>query len=179
MSQTEPVPNPPMCFRNPALTVDAAVFRIAGFHPQCEVDEIVLIRRGREPHAGAYAFPGGFVDYGENPEAAAVRELEEECSVHGCNAGLVAVRGNPGRDPRKHTVTICYAVSVADFSSLAGADDAASAHLIPISTALDSAFQASMAFDHGQLMAQVLDWFHNRGGRDSLLRNLHCQSSEC
>ena len=57
-----------MEYRNPALTVDAAVRR---------GDEVLLIQRGNEPWKGAWALPGGFVDYGEDPRDAVLRELEE------------------------------------------------------------------------------------------------------
>ena len=58
------------------------------------------------------AFPGGFVDYGEDPKDACLRELEEECSVKGIKESLklVTVAGAPGRDPRSHTVSIVYSV---------------------------------------------------------------------
>ena len=63
-------------YRNPALTVDAVAVRT------CEDGlEVLLIRRGEEPWKGCWAFPGGFVDYGEDPETAVVRELAEECST--------------------------------------------------------------------------------------------------
>ncbi len=39
---------------------------------------IVLIRRGKEPNAGLYDLPGGFVDYGESLETALLREIREE-----------------------------------------------------------------------------------------------------
>ena len=54
-----------MEYRNPALAVDAAVRR---------GDEVLLIQRGNEPWKRAWALPGGFVDYGENPTDAVLRD---------------------------------------------------------------------------------------------------------
>ena len=68
-------------YRNPALTVDSIVTK-----PNLEVagkTYILLITRGRDPYKGHYAFPGGFVDYGEDPEKACLRELKEECCIEG------------------------------------------------------------------------------------------------
>jgi ADP-ribose pyrophosphatase YjhB (NUDIX family) len=42
---------------------------------------IVLIRRGKEPGAGLFDLPGGFVDYGESLESALLREIREEVSA--------------------------------------------------------------------------------------------------
>jgi 8-oxo-dGTP diphosphatase len=42
-----------------------------------------LITRGGDPFKGHYAFPGGFVEYGEDPENACIRELREECNIEG------------------------------------------------------------------------------------------------
>ena len=54
-------------YKNPLLTVDAII----------EIDGgVVLIKRKNPPYG--WAFPGGFVDYGETLEAAAVREAKEE-----------------------------------------------------------------------------------------------------
>ena len=50
---------------NPALAADAAVRR---------GDSILLIKRKFPPMQGAWALPGGFVERGENPINAAVRE---------------------------------------------------------------------------------------------------------
>lgn len=39
---------------------------------------MILLRRGFDPGAGLWTFPGGFVDLGESVEEAARRETEEE-----------------------------------------------------------------------------------------------------
>ena len=71
---------------------------------------VLLITRGRPPYQGMYAFPGGFVDYGEDPENACLRELKEECCIEGYKPSLICVAGKPDRDPRKHVVSIVYHV---------------------------------------------------------------------
>ncbi len=44
---------------------------------------VLLVRRGRPPAAGEWTLPGGHVEEGESPEAAAVRELREETAIDG------------------------------------------------------------------------------------------------
>lgn len=70
--------------------------------------EIILITRKNDPFKGCLAFPGGFVDYNEDPKDACLRELHEECGVPGSHPTLVTVAGNPKRDPRKHIISIVY-----------------------------------------------------------------------
>ena len=59
-------------YRNPALAADAII--------ELDSGGIVLIERKNEPHG--WAIPGGFVDYGESIECAAVREAREEIGLH-------------------------------------------------------------------------------------------------
>ena len=68
----------------------------------------------RDPFKGCLAFPGGFVDYNEDPEVACLRELEEECGIKGKSVELVTVACNPARDPRKHIISIVYQVKLDD-----------------------------------------------------------------
>ena len=79
-----------------------------------------------EPFKGSLAFPGGFVDYNEDPEVGCLRELEEECGIKGKGIELVTVAGNPKRDPRTHVISIVYHVHIDETSGEAKAgDDAA------------------------------------------------------
>ena len=47
---------------------------------------MLLVRRGRPPSAGEWTLPGGRVEEGESPEAAAVRELREETAIEGASS---------------------------------------------------------------------------------------------
>ena len=44
-------------------------------------DQVLLIRRGREPIRGRWSLPGGAVELGEKVRQAAEREIQEECGV--------------------------------------------------------------------------------------------------
>ena len=44
-----------------------------------------MIRRKNDPFKGFLAFPGGFIDEGEDPKDACLRELKEECGILGKN----------------------------------------------------------------------------------------------
>ena len=126
---------------NPAIAADAAVRR---------GDEILLIQRKFPPMQGAWALPGGFVDRGERPENAAVRELKEETGLMGRAPNLLMVMGDPSRDPRKHIVSIVYEIQVNDDAEPKAGDDAADAKFWPIKTILDGEIQ--LAGDHLEIV---------------------------
>ncbi len=58
---------------------------------------IALLKRDIEPQKGKWVLPGGYVDRGEEVEAAAVRETLEECGVEIRINGLVGVYSYPGK----------------------------------------------------------------------------------
>lgn len=96
--------------------------------------------------------PGGFVDYGEDPRDACLRELEEECNIKGESPELITVAGDPERDPRKHVVSVVYAVSLTDACSgnmIAAGDDADSVRWYDLKTAY---CDLELAFDHRELL---------------------------
>ena len=114
-------------YSNPAVAVDAVALREGE-----SGTEVLLIRRGGEPWKGRLAFPGGFVDYGEDPAHAVLRELEEEAGVDGFDPGALAIHGDPDRDPRKHIIALFYLVDVDPEAMPRGGDDAADAAWVPI-----------------------------------------------
>lgn len=84
-------------YRNPLPTVDIIIELDSG---------IVLIERRNEPFG--WALPGGFVDYGESLESAAVREAREETSLEVSNLRLLGCYSDPARDERMHTISTVY-----------------------------------------------------------------------
>jgi len=130
----------------PSLAVDAVVTRKKGN----EV-EALLIRRGNNPWKGAWAFPGGFVELGENPSNAVLRELMEETGIKGKNPEVLNVRGDPNRDPRKHIVSIFYQVDVDVNAIPTAGDDAAHAEWINVKIAM----KEGMAGDHLQILQNL------------------------
>jgi len=144
-------PKSPDGYLNPALASDVGVVRYVDDKLQ-----ILLIRRGEEPSKGLLAFPGGFVDYNENPEHAAIRELSEECGIVGTNPILIDLRGNPLRDPRKHVVSAFYYVHVDERQVVVAGDDASSADYYSVEELLDN--PDWFGFDHYPMLETLLDW---------------------
>ena len=125
--------------RNPYPTVDVIV-RIG--------DRIVLIERAREPKG--WALPGGFVDYGETVEHAAVREVEEETGLAVTLDALLGVYSDPARDPRQHNLSVVF-IGTAE-GTPEGGDDAARAELFALSDLPE------LAFDHAKILADYATW---------------------
>ena len=121
-------------FRNPLLTVDIIVEVKSG---------IVLIERKNIPHG--WAIPGGFVDYGESVEIAAVREAKEEISLDVVLTEQFYTYSDPGRDARHHTVSTVF-IATAD-GTPRGADDAKKAGIFS-----ESDLPTPIVFDHGRIL---------------------------
>jgi 8-oxo-dGTP diphosphatase len=127
--------------KQPALAADCVVFDSDG--------RLLLIRRKNPPFKGQYALPGGFVEYGERMEEAALRELREETGIEGRIVRLVGVYSRPNRDPRGHCVSAAYLIDPATAAPVAG-DDAAEAEFVA------DYRSEELAFDHNEIVADAL-----------------------
>jgi 8-oxo-dGTP diphosphatase len=136
---------PPNCY----LTADVLLL-VSG--------EILLIRRGRDPHRGSWAFPGGFVDEGETVLAAAQRELEEETGVTGMTLQQFATYADPGRDPRGRTVSIVHWARLERKPESKAGDDAAETGWYPLEQ-----LPQQMAFDHAKIARDFLAYLKKIG----------------
>ena len=81
---------------------------VAGAIPREPDGRVWLLRRGFEPGAGLWTFPGGFVDLGESVEEAARREAKEELEIDIELSGLVGVYSRP----RDRVVLVVYAATL-------------------------------------------------------------------
>lgn len=123
-------------YRNPTPTVDIIIFS--------PPDKIVLVERKNFPFG--WALPGGFIDYGEKAEHAAVREALEETGLNVVLTGISGVYSMPYRDPRSHTLSIVYTAFSTNPEDLKPGDDAGKAEFFSWSSLPET------AFDHAQII---------------------------
>lgn len=127
-------------YPRPAVTVDAILIS--------NQNKVLLIERGREPYAGQWALPGGFIDMDEELEEACRREVEEETGLEIVELKQFKAFGSVFRDPRHRTISIVfYSMPDAEPTPRAG-DDAANAQWF----ALDHL--PELAFDHQLIISE-------------------------
>jgi 8-oxo-dGTP diphosphatase len=112
-------------------------------------DRIVVIERKHDP--SGWALPGGFVEFGETVEQAAVREALEETGLEVHLTALLGVYSRPDRDPRGQTIAVVYIGSAN--GAPRGQDDARDARLFAPAHP-----PAPLAFDHAQIIADYRHW---------------------
>jgi ADP-ribose pyrophosphatase YjhB (NUDIX family) len=131
-------------YRNPIPTVDIII--------EIESKGIILIKRKNPPYG--WAIPGGFVDYGESLEEAAVREAKEETDLDVQLIKQFHTYSDPNRDPRHHTITTVYIVKA---NGIPKAQDDA----IEIGIFSEMNLPAEIAFDHRAILK---DYFETKVG---------------
>jgi len=115
--------------------------------------EVLMIKRKNPPFAGHWALPGGFIDPGETPKQAAIRELVEETGLEVSALNFVGEYKTPGRDPRMENVwSYAFSLHVDAKESVQAGDDASQAEWIPIK----QLNKLKLAFDHADIIKQAL-----------------------
>src|SRR2546428_13886498 len=104
-------------FANPGGGAAAVVRNTAG--------RVLLVQRAPDQHgAGAWCFPCGFVEWGEDVRAAAAREAHEEAGVEVTVGQVLQVASN-FHDPEEPTVGIWFAAELVDpYATPVAGDDA-------------------------------------------------------
>jgi len=127
-------------YKNPVPTVDIII----------ELDNtVVLINRKNIPYG--WAIPGGFVDYGESVENAAVREAKEETNLDVKLIKLLGVYSDSDRDPRMHTISTVFIGK--GKGKLQAADDANKAVCFA-----ESNLPSPIVFDHEKILKDYFIW---------------------
>lgn len=99
---------------------------------------ILLIKRGKEPRKGIWTLPSGFIEKGEDPEIACLRELSEETSMTGRIEKLLNAY-HVGSTLYGDLISLVYLVRLDPGQPQAG-DDADDAALFPIENISDLGF---------------------------------------
>ncbi len=131
-----------MRYKSPKLTVDGAIIRDG---------KILLIRRINNPFKNRWALPGGYVEYDEKVEDAAIREVLEETGLKVEIEKLFSVYSDPDRDPRGHTVTIVFFMNILN-GILKSGDDASDARFFELKKLPE------LAFDHYKIINDIIRW---------------------
>jgi ADP-ribose pyrophosphatase YjhB (NUDIX family) len=103
--------------------------------------QVLLVRRRISPHIGKWTLPAGFVDAGEDPIDAAVRECFEETGLTVQILGLMEVIS--GREhPHGADIVLIYTGKIAEGNVVAG-DDVSEVALFPHDQLPPVAFKAT------------------------------------
>ena len=131
-------------YKTPSLTADIFIFD----------DDLnfILIKRKNDPFKDHWALAGGFVEYGESVETAAIREAKEETNIDIELKGLVNVYSDPDRDPRGHTVTVAY-IAKGNMSEMKADSDAKEIGIF----SAEKLDEINIAFDHAKIIKDCLN----------------------
>lgn len=140
---------PLQTYKNPTPTVDIII--------ACPGRKVVLIERKNIPFG--WALPGGFVDYGETVEQAAVREALEETGLEVELTGLLGVYSDPRRDARKHTMSVVFTAQPVGAFTLNAGDDAKNAEIFSLHE-----LPRPLVFDHEIILADYARIFERLNG---------------
>ena len=147
-------------YPHPAVTTDCVVFGFDG-----DRLKVLLIERGREPHKGKWAFPGGFLNMDESADEGALRELKEETGLGYADIRQFHTFTTPERDPRERVISVAY-YALVRLQDVKGGDDAARAAWF----ALDDI--PPLAFDHENMLRMAVKALRRQAYMEPIGRNI-------
>ena len=118
-------------------------------------EQVLLVERDRQPHAGDWVLPGGLVERGETAREACEREVAEEVGLDVTAEAFVGLYDEPDRDPRGNVSAAyrCVPVDDADPEPLEEARTVES---------FDPDDLPSMGFDHERIVLDAIDGRNER-----------------
>ena len=122
-------------------------------------DEILLGKR----NYGNYGrtLPGGSVEENEGIIKAIKREAKEETSIDVRLEKLFNVYSDPDRDPRRHTVSVCY-LAHGNFDEAKADDDAKDIGVFSFDDLDEDSDDAlKIAFDHRKILNEIKEYLEN------------------
>jgi len=123
----------------PYITVDIII----------ELNEgVIVIERSNPPYG--WALPGGFVNYGESLEQAAIREAKEETDMDVINLRQFHTYSQPDRDPRFHTISTVFIAKGKGIPQ--SGDDAKDLKIVRY----EELSELEYAFDHMEIIKEYL-----------------------
>ncbi|OGY22832.1 MAG: hypothetical protein A2172_01930 [Candidatus Woykebacteria bacterium RBG_13_40_15] len=114
---------------------------------------VLMLKRAQEPFKGHWVLPGGFVDYDEEPEAAAIREFKEEAGLNIQIESVISAY-RIGNDPRGVHIDIVY-VGRAGGKPKLDAKDFAKYGYFPLDRLPDK-----IAYKHREVIINWRKWLH-------------------
>lgn len=149
-------------YEKPGVTVDVLFFTIKDGKLQ-----VLLIKRAAWPFEGYWALPGGFVNMKEDLDAAAAREVYEECGIKNLFLEQLFTFGDPNRDPRTRVITVAYyALAPSEDIKKVQVDEVKEAKYFPIEDL------PKMAFDHKKIIEVGFERLKNKIGYSSIVFGL-------
>jgi ADP-ribose pyrophosphatase YjhB (NUDIX family) len=112
--------------------------------------KVLLVRRTNEPYQGCWTLPAGFVDAGEDPAEAVLRELLEETGMHGRVTGLHGVLAGQEHARGAH-ILIVYRVELLA-GELTPGDDVDRAAYFSLDTLPPLAFHSTLKILRGDIV---------------------------